>query len=136
MPSPSEPIKHSSAGFFFGPDRRILKRADFKRAYAGGRRASGRLATVFCMPRPDEEKDGPPRLGITATLKTGNAVRRNRQKRLVRSFFRLSQRELPEGHDFVVNTRAAMARVSYAELATDLARTLTRLGIDMSATPQ
>lgn len=58
----------------------------------------------------DRGDRGAPRLGITVTRKVGNAVRRNRIKRLVREWFRKSgqglgawdfnvivKRDIPEG---------------------------------------
>ena len=87
-------------------ERRILKRPTFKLVYGKGRKKSGRHVTVFCLERPGEPSELGWRLGITATRKTGKAVLRNRQRRLVREFFRLNQKWIPEGWDFVVNTRA------------------------------
>jgi len=43
----------------------------------------------------------PTRLGITVTRKVGNAVLRNRIKRLVRDVFRRNHRRLVRGHDLV-----------------------------------
>jgi ribonuclease P protein component len=45
---------------------------------------------------------GPSRLGIVATKKTGNAVVRNRIKRLCRECFRLTLAMLPNDIDLVV----------------------------------
>lgn len=47
------------------------------------------------------EDQGPIRLGITVTRKVGNAVRRNRIKRLVREWFR-QRRESVKGLDLVI----------------------------------
>jgi ribonuclease P protein component len=43
-----------------------------------------------------------PRLGLSVSKKVGNAVVRNRWKRLIREAFRLSRAELPAGIDLVV----------------------------------
>jgi ribonuclease P protein component len=46
------------------------------------------------------------RLGIVAGRSVGNAVRRNRRKRLVREAFRHLRHELPAGTDWIVVLRA------------------------------
>ena len=56
---------------------------------------------------------GVTRLGITVIKKIGNAVKRNRVKRLVREFFRLNKSYFPQGYDIVV---AARKNASYLGL--------------------
>lgn len=45
------------------------------------------------------------RLGITATKKIGNAVERNRAKRVIKEAYRLLETQLPVGFDFVIVAR-------------------------------
>lgn len=84
---------------------------EFQRVYAGGSRFNGRLMTAFALPNGL----GYHRFGITASRKAiGNAVERNRAKRLLRETFRLSDstlESLETKYDWVLNARSALLRV-------------------------
>lgn len=88
----------------------IRRRADFERVYKTGSKRSGRLMTLFTL-RLDRTTA---RLGIAATRKLGDAVARNRAKRLVRELFRLNKPT--EGLDLVVVPRREMLDAPYARL--------------------
>jgi ribonuclease P protein component len=91
-----------------GALRSSLRRADFLRASRQGRRFATEYFLLYLFDRKDA---GPARLGITVTRKTGNAVRRNRIKRLVREWFRETRKTTPSGdpapsgYDLVVIAR-------------------------------
>jgi ribonuclease P protein component len=76
---------------------------------------------VFLRERGD---GGPARLGITVTRKVGNAVRRNRIKRLVREWFRARRDELGPCDLVVVAKRGTPALLHLADIAADLDRAL------------
>jgi ribonuclease P protein component len=71
-----------------GALRSSLRRADFLRATRQGRRFATEFFLLYLFDRKDS---GLARLGITVTRKVGNAVRRNRIKRLVREWYRHTQ---------------------------------------------
>ena len=54
-------------------------------------------------------RDPAPRLGCTVPKVVGNAVERNRLKRLIREAFRRTRDRLPEGCVLVVNAKRSAA---------------------------
>ena len=73
-------------------ERRITRRAEYTACYDGGERRYTKYFVVFAR---SSENLGNGRLGLAVTKKCGNAVERNRIKRVLRSFFRLHQHEMP-----------------------------------------
>ena len=91
---------------------RIVRPCDYQTLYKTGRRVHSERFVLFGR----ENAMGCPRLGITVSRKVGNAVVRNRIKRLFREIFRKSRGEIPGRFDIVVNARPDCAGASYEEL--------------------
>lgn len=67
---------------------------------------------------------GAPRLGVIASRRVGNAVKRNYGKRVFRELFRKHAHELPEGSELVVVLRSGFDRNGFADLEARLLRAL------------
>jgi len=96
---------------------RLLKPADFQRVFKQARYKSGdRYLTVLARPNGL----GHPRLGMAISIRNaGNAVARNRVKRVIRECFRLSQARL-DSLDLVIVGRAGIATRSNRQLVESL----------------
>ena len=63
------------------------------------------------------------RLGIIASRRVGNAVARNRGKRIIRRLFYKHRSLLPEGSQLVLVLRLGFNKVSFAQLENDFLAT-------------
>ncbi len=119
--------------------RKLTRRAEYTACYDKGKRHHTRYFVVFSLKRDpsaraDGEKEG--RLGLAVTRKCGNAVERNRIKRVLREFFRLRQHDMP-AMDIVVTPKRHLRAdsISLALVERDLGPLLGALGRGKAPAP-
>ena len=95
---------------------RIRKRREYKLMAYHSKRHVGVFITIECSPNHLNYS----RLGITASRHFGNAVQRNRFKRIVREAFRLEKSELWKGFDFNIRPRTKALQASCDQIRSDL----------------
>lgn len=103
---------------------RIRRRREFLALQREGRRRH--TAAFVVLTRPGASPTW--RLGVTVSSRVGNAVVRNRVKRLVREFFRQRRADLPGVSDVVVIAKPGAPSLTYAQAALELARALDLSG--------
>ena len=86
----------------FRKQDRLLSPAEFKRVYDRKCSVSNAVLIVYGLPN----ELGRTRVGLSVSKKIGNAVARNRFKRLYREAFRLTRADLPAGLDLVLLPRS------------------------------
>lgn len=119
---PKNPVCLKPRGF--PKSVRITQRRDFLCVYRDGCRVSGRHVVLFGL----ENQRTITRMGVTASKKTGNAVRRARAKRRIREVFRQQDHDIKtSGLDIVVNVRWTTAEVPWSALVEDFQRCMRRL---------
>lgn len=84
--------------FSFPKKKRLVSNSQFKAVMARGRRLSNGVLTLY-MARNDCEYS---RLGVSVGKSRGNAVVRNRFKRLMREAFRQNTERIPAGFDYLL----------------------------------
>jgi ribonuclease P protein component len=106
----------------FRKSDRIIQQRDFDRAHASELFGADEVLVVKGV------RNGLPgsRLGLSVSRRVGNAVIRNRWKRLIREAFRLQRDKLPTGWDWVVRPRRG-AEPSARKVAGSLAMLTKRI---------
>lgn len=113
-----------------GKGMRLRKRREFLAVQQTGEKFHGRHFLAVIAPRAVAGQDaGVGRVGITVTKRVGNAVKRNRIKRLIREYLRQSD-WVPPGVDVVLIAKHSAAELEgYDAVAADLMRIKARMRI-------
>jgi ribonuclease P protein component len=109
-------------------EMRLRRRADYVTVQSEGMKLHGRHVLALARKRtPTREPLPAGRLGLTVTKKVGNAVVRNRIKRMLREWMRLHG-WVPTGWDIVLVAKDSAARQLHPDdFELDLTRILRQL---------
>jgi ribonuclease P protein component len=106
---------------------RLRKTRDFNRVYQNGARLYGKGFTLIYLGDEQAEScSSRSRLGISVPKKVGNAVQRNRIKRIIREAFRLHKKVFPQGSDIVFAVRPGFP-LTGMQAVRDAVASLTRV---------
>lgn len=103
----------------------ISKNRDFRRVYGKGKYFSSPLLVTYVI----KNRLSATRVGITASKKTGNAVKRNRSRRVIREAFRSLKNSVKSGFDIIFVARAKTNCVKMGDVLKDMKRELFKLGV-------
>jgi len=103
---------------------RLRSSADFAAVFrgargAGGSRSGSRLIVVHAN-STDARAGEPPRVGLVVSKAVGNAVVRNRTKRVLRALMSIRIDQLPQGVDLVIRAKPDLPGIPTAALGRDL----------------
>ena len=96
----------------FSRSDRLRRTADFDRVYSSGKRHASRELTLIFAPSPA----GTTRLGLSVGRRIGNAVVRNRVKRLLREAFRLNKHQVKKGYDILLVARKGVGDLTFRQV--------------------
>ncbi|MDD3193936.1 MAG: ribonuclease P protein component [Oscillospiraceae bacterium] len=104
---------------------KLNQNRDFRRAYAKGKYAAHPLIVTYVI----KNRTGETRIGITASKKVGNAVQRNRARRIIVAAFVPLQEKIKKGYDIVLVARTKTPLAKSTAIAPVLQKHLQRLGL-------
>ncbi|MEM7454593.1 MAG: ribonuclease P protein component [Planctomycetota bacterium] len=110
----------------FPKTRRLRTQSDFDMVFAQDHFAADDVLVI----RARRNETGHSRLGLSISRRVGNAVVRNRWKRLIREAFRKQLDQFPAGIDLVVRPRKG-AVCDYAPIARSIVKLASRLNRKM-----
>lgn len=100
----------------FPPEKRLKRRAEYLSVKKEGRL----LKTPHFIVYVRSSRAPVSRVGVTVSRRVGNAVIRNRVKRLVREFFRGFSPALEYDYDFSIIAKPGAARLDFSQVRDEL----------------
>ena len=104
---------------------RLTRSIDFKRVRNQGKSFAHPLVVLVKLPTAENR----PRVGISTSRSVGNAVQRNRAKRLLRESMRAFIPMLAPGWDLVLIARNQMVTAAYQDVNKAVDELLRRAGL-------
>ena len=105
----------------------LNENTDFRRVYHRGKSSAKPALVVYAM----KNRVGICRVGITVSKKIGNAVERNRSRRIIRAAFQsvIGQNELRGNYDFVLVARTKTKFLKTGDVEKALTECLKQVGV-------
>ena len=104
---------------------KLKENRDFRRVYNKGKSFVCPYFVVYL----NKTRWDSVRLGITVGKKIGNAVKRNRAKRVITAAFSTVYPQIQAGYDFVIVARTRILNVKSTEVTSHLIKILNSVGV-------
>ncbi|MFZ4454024.1 ribonuclease P protein component [Salibacterium aidingense] len=105
---------------------RIKKNHEFSRIFEKGKSSANRQFVIYVM---DHKEAAHFRVGLTVSKKMGNAVTRNRIKRLLREALRELEDQLMDGRDYIIIARKPVVQMNYVDIKKSLKHVMNVAGV-------
>lgn len=99
----------------FGPPERIRKNKEFFHLYKKGKRYRGKYFNLVYLSSASSSS----RMAVVVSKKVGNAVKRNKFKRWIRTLFRRNKNLLKDPLDIIIVVKKEIIEASWLRLQED-----------------
>ena len=103
----------------------LKENKDFRRLYYRGKSKAGDALVTYAM----KNREGALRYGITTSKKIGNAVQRNRARRVIRAAFSEIEEKVSGSWDFVFVARTRTSKVKTQVIKKQMEKQFKELGV-------
>lgn len=103
----------------------IKSNCDFRRVYGKGKSFQGPALVSYVL----KNRAGICRIGITTSKKIGNAVERNRSRRVIRAAYSMIEEKIQGNYDFVFVARSKTKYIKSTKLAEMMLSQLVEAGV-------
>jgi ribonuclease P protein component len=99
--------------------------SDFRRVYARGKSVASNALVIYYL----KNRTGKARVGITTSRKIGNAVERNRSRRIIKEGLRRVMPRIKTGYDYVLVARSKTKHLKSTDISSVLLSLLSNEGL-------
>ena len=98
--------------------QKLRKSNEFRHVFSTGNRKIGRYVNLYKLPLKQDYN----RVGIVTKKNIGNAVQRNKVKRILREIWRTRCNQLISGYDIIILARKKIVQARYNEIEAELVK--------------
>jgi ribonuclease P protein component len=105
---------------------RLAKKEDFNKVYRYGKSIANHQFVLYYLPLHVNDDF---RLGVSVSKKVGNAVVRNRLRRMMKEIVRLNKESMAPHYDYIIIARKSAAEMNYQEMEKSIFHVIRKAGL-------
>ncbi len=108
------------------PVEKLKKNCEFQKVYNNGKSYANHILVVYIL---HHRNDPTRKIGFSISKKIGNAVVRNRIRRMIVEIYRLNQDRFRNGLDIIIIPRYKIVNSTYQQIEKGLIKLFSKAGI-------
>jgi ribonuclease P protein component len=105
---------------------RLAKREDFNKVFRFGKSVANQQFVLYHLTKPEHEYF---RLGVSVSKKIGNAIVRNRLRRIMKEIVRLNKEGITLTADFILIARKPVVEMDYHQIESCMLHVLKKANL-------